>query len=228
MAGRKNRVKLTDQKANKPWLRKKDKIAIVIRAKRTFLILCEGQTEKDYFSAFNSDRVAVSTKHLGCAGEELVVCAIEYADGESYDEVWAVYDVDYNANEGEKQFERFANSLRLAAENNIKVAYSNDAFELWFRLHYEQVTGTLTRRQLYEDLSKRWNMDYAGDGKQRKFTSTINKRISEDEYADVRLAIQRAEKLYEQNAHLPFAEQNPLTTVHLLVARLLDPPEENL
>ena len=223
MAGRKNRIKVTDLKGNKPWLKTKarSRVAVVVRSKRTFLILCEGQTEADYFLAFSNERVAVTAHDLGCAGMSLLDCALQYRNNGTFDEVWCVYDLDYNASEGGEQYQRFQESLDYAATNDVSVSFSIDAFELWFRLHYEAVTGSIHRQQLYDDLSRRWDMNYVTEGKRRGFTRSIKQRLDDDVAADVRLAIERAERLYEERKDLPLRERNPITTVHLLVSSLL-------
>lgn len=228
MAGRKNRIKVTDLRGNKPWLKSKtrSRVAVVVRSKRTFLILCEGQTEADYFLAFSNDRVAVTAHDLGCAGRSLVDCALQYRDNGTFDEVWCVYDLDYNASEGGDQYQRFQEALDYAAANDISVAYSIDAFELWFRLHYEAVTSSIHRQQLYADLSRRWDMNYAADGKRRAFTRSIKEQLDNDAAADIILAIERAERLYEARKDLPLRDQNPITTVHRLVGNLLKASDE--
>ncbi|WP_187270978.1 RloB family protein [Neolewinella aurantiaca] len=76
--------------------RQRSRVAVVVRSKRTFLILCEGQTEADYFLAFSNERIAVTAHDLGCAGKSLVDCALQYRDDGSFDEVWCVYDLDYS------------------------------------------------------------------------------------------------------------------------------------
>lgn len=226
MAGRKNRIKVTDMRGNKPWLKSKarSRIAVVIESKQTFLILCEGQTEADYFLAFSNNEVAVTAYDLGCSGKSLVDCAVQYRENGSFDEVWCVYDLDYNPNEGGTQYQRFQESLDHAAMNDIDIAYSIDAFELWFRLHYEAITGAIHRDQLYADLSRRWNMNYVADGKRRSFTRKIKSLLDEDPAADVLLAIKRAENLYKVRKGLALRDQNPVTTVFILVRKLLGIP----
>lgn len=224
MAGRRNRVKKTDQKANKPWLKRRQPrpvTLLTVEADRTFLILCEGYTERDYFATFHGEGVAVKAEVLGVTKQELVDCAVEYQDGKAYDEVWVVYDQDFNPAEGEAQFERIRQSVERAGQHGIQVAYSDDAFELWLRLHYEAVTGPLSRRQLYEDLSRRWEINYEQEGKKRGFRKSIRARLIADETASEQAAIKRAQKLFGERAELAHSEQNPLTTVHLLVIRLL-------
>ncbi|WP_420459159.1 RloB family protein [Neolewinella sp.] len=224
MPSRRNRVKETDRKANKPWLKRKQPgpaTSPIITAKRAFLILCEGHTERDYFATFSGNGVALKAEVLGVTKLELVDCAIEYRDGTTYDEVWVVYDQDFNPAEGEDQFERARMSLERAAQNDIQVAYSNDVFELWLRLHYEAITGPLSRRQLYKDLSNRWSINYEREGKKRDFRKSIRERLTDDAAASEQAAIERAKDLFTERGALPHAQQNPLTTVHHLVLRLL-------
>ncbi len=53
---------------------------------------------------------------------------------EKFDEVWCVFDMDVK--KGENEFADFDNAIKKALFLHYKVAYSNDAFELWFYLHY--------------------------------------------------------------------------------------------
>ena len=64
-------------------------------------------------------------------------------------------------------------------------------------------------------------MNYVTEGKRRAFTRSIKQRLDDDVAADVRLAIERAERLYEERKDLPLRERNPITTVHWLVGNLL-------
>ncbi|MEM6770593.1 MAG: RloB family protein [Bacteroidota bacterium] len=188
-----------------------------------FLIVCEGeQTEKHYFQSFRSKKVALDIRPFIGQPLQIVDRAVALGARRDYDEVWVVFDLDYDSSQGKEQYQAFERALKVAREEGVKVAYSIDAFELWFRLHYEAVTVGLTRKSLYKDLSKRWGINYESSGKQAAFAKTIFGKLAEDKDADVLAAIKRAEKLWEERQYLPIAEQNPITTVHLLVKRLLE------
>ncbi|MBF0339286.1 MAG: RloB domain-containing protein [Nitrospirae bacterium] len=58
----------------------------------------------------------------------LVNEAIKEKNNGSYHSVWAVFDKD--------DFNQFNNAIQITAKNNICVAYSNEAFELWYLLHF--------------------------------------------------------------------------------------------
>ena len=118
---------------------------------------------------------------------------------------------------GKKEFADFDNAIEKAIAKNLKVAYSNDCFELWFYLHYEYTEQQHRRKFYYDSLSKKWNINYIKFGKTRKFCSEIYSLLENDDSASQHNAIQRAEKLLHQQKDLVYHEQNPVTTVHVLV-----------
>jgi hypothetical protein len=96
--------------------------------RQSFLIFCEGPTESGYFSSFKK-----KTKVLG-GGNALKIIeeAIIHKEKETkeVDQYWVVFDKD------ETPSKDFDQAIKLAPSNNIKVAWSNQAFELWIILHY--------------------------------------------------------------------------------------------
>lgn len=190
--------------------------------KYALLVVCEGeQTETNYFRSFNSDKIAVEAIPIVGQPVQIVQKAIGLQERRNYDEVWVVFDLDYNPSQGNKQFEQFNKALAKAKKNRLHIAYSIDCFELWFRLHYEQITGAISRKSLYKDLSKRWDINYEKNGKEHQFAKTIRNLLEDDEKADISKAIERAKKMFDLQKDLPLNERNPITTVHLLVERLL-------
>ncbi|NJC25806.1 hypothetical protein GGR27_001305 [Lewinella antarctica] len=149
--------------------------------------------------------------------------AIANTRGKNYSAVWVVIDLDLNPAMAEaEQYRQLTEDLAYAERNKINVAYSADAFELWFRLHYENVTGFLGREQLYEDLSQRWTVNYDPDGKAQAFAQSIPQLISEDDAANQENAIACAKNQHQAVQHLPLSEQGAVTTVYQLVAALLE------
>ncbi len=136
------------------------------------------------------------------------------------EEVWVVFDMDIQPDNAKQLKEDYENAIALAESKNIKVAYSNDAFELWFLLHYQYFDNQWTRHEYYDKLSELWVCNYEKMGKNIAFAKTIYKRLKEDENADQAQAISRAEKLLENQKDLNYAEKNPATNVHSLVEEL--------
>lgn len=213
-------VKKTDQ--NKAWNRRKKANTTQVESCKTFLIVCEGQTEELYFKAFQRDGVNIKCFWMGCTKLELVECTIDIKAVETYDEIWTVFDMDFDRGGDIAQLSKFDNAIDKAIKNDIKVAYSNDAFELWFYLHYQYTEQQNLRFFYYEQLSKWWNINYEKEGKARGFASEIFKMLEADERANLNDAMERAAKLHEKMSILPYHQQNPATRVSVLVRELMD------
>ena len=185
----------------------------VREVKQSFLIICEGEnTEPDYFKAFRM--TAATVKALGEAMNtmSLVNKAINIREAEKskkrfYNQCWVVFDKDdYSAND-------FNQAIQLAEKNGFQVAYSNQAFEYWFLLHFNLYTGAIHRNQYNEMLEKLTGMHYnkaEGYGAQM-----YNLLLARQEKA-----IRNAETVLVEISHGNPAEEESSTTVHKLVIEL--------
>lgn len=186
----------------------------------SFHILCEGvNTEPLYFNQFPISNLG-HCKGYGQTSIALVKTAIKYkrANGikkDSKDQVWVVFDYDYKGDLQPKQKEDFNNAITQAESNGIKWAVSNDSFELWYVLHYQNCDA----RQL-----RTWYNLRLEHHTERKYDK--DREIALKMYANLQPyqenAIARAEviaAIYDENdkAH---ADKNPYTTVHRLVKEL--------
>lgn len=186
---------------------------------RTFLIVCEGQTEELYFKAFPVVTAAIKAVPMGCSATALVECAKGMAENEGYDEVWCVFDMDYKpGTRGQRQ--DFNNAIKMVHDEGFKCAYSNDSFELWFVLHYQYVDQEYLRTYYNDVLGIRWEINYERNGKTRAFARSIYNRLQCDPQADQAVAINRGRKLFEAHKEKPCHLQNPVTTVYELVTTL--------
>ncbi len=216
------KIKKTDRK--KAWASNRNggKFKDEGKYNKTYLIVCEGQTEELYFKSFERDGIEIESFAMGCTKLELVECTIDLMAVETYDEVWAVFDMDFDNGGDAAQHSKFDNAIHKAIKNDIRVAYSNDAFELWFYLHYQYTEQQNLRFFYYKQLSKLWNINYEKDGKSRAFASKIFHLLHEDERADIETATERADKLYEKMNTRAYHHQNPVTRVSMLVGKLRD------
>ena len=215
-------IKKTDSKGEKPWLKRLEPSVYKIEEKekrKTFLIVCEGQTEELYFKSFPVVTASVKAVPLGCTKLTLVDCAKAMAEEEEYDEIWCVFDMDHNPDaKGQKQ--DYDNAIKKALAEGYKCAYSNDAFELWFVLHYQYIDQEQLRNFFYKLLNQYWSVNYEKNGKTKKFARSIYERLLNDEKADQTKAIASADKLHKQHKEKVFHKQNPVTTVYQLVEEL--------
>jgi hypothetical protein len=220
MAKRKTYIKSTDK--NKPWNKKRGRSKYKKETeamRKTFLIVCEGQTEALYFKAIPVRTADVRTVNLeGQSKIQLVNCTEELSKEEGYDEIWCVFDMDVSR--GEDQFRDFDNAISKAYSLKFKVAYSNDAFELWFYLHYHYTDIAHLRFFYYEKLSALWQINYEKTGKNYCFSTGIFRKLQKDKRASLEEAVERAESLFQMQRTRIYHEQNPVTLVYQLVTSL--------
>ncbi|MGB0383965.1 MAG: RloB family protein [Ardenticatenaceae bacterium] len=171
-----------------------------------FLIVCEGtETEPNYFKSF---RVPKKVKGTGLNTIGVVDEAIELKDKGNYDQVWCVFDKD--------QFpdHKFEQAIRKAKKHDIKVAYSNPSFELWFLLHFPNCPTCHTPKLCEDKLKQRCKNELGVEYKKnhRKMYELLDIHQSR--------AIKCAENLLKRyKPHRP-AKDNPCTTVYCLVKEL--------
>ncbi|NCQ97978.1 MAG: RloB domain-containing protein [Microcystis aeruginosa L211-101] len=188
--------------------------------RKKFLIVCEGEkTEVNYFKAFTvPKKIAVTVKGEGKNSLSLVEKAIKIIDNlkqdDSFDQIWCVFDKDNCSKE------QFNQAERLAKENNIKIAYSNEAFEIWFILHF-QYLDIATSRSKYPKILTTQMKKYGLLNEQEKY-----EKNREDMYEKLKpyqtTAITNAAKLIQDRDEAkkhPF-DANPSTTVQELVQEL--------
>lgn len=196
---------------SKAWERKQTS-----RPKRslydTVLIVCEGEkTEVNYFNAFPKaevkpfEVVGTGKNTLSLVKEAERLKNAGHKEGKRYNQVWCVFDMDsFKAH--------FSNAIFSAKAKGFEVAYSNEAFELWYLLHFSYHDTALSRQQYEEKLDNFLHKKYD------KADPTMYQTLFDKQAK----AIQNAEKLMtgydSHNAH----GNNPSTTVHKLVQRLND------
>lgn len=174
-----------------------------------FLIVCEGKcTEPYYFIALKNElRVSVDIKieGLGDNTDSLVERAMELKQSDDFDQVWVVFDRDsFPAG-------RFNRAIQLAESNGIQVAYSNEAFELWYVLHFEYLQVGLPRKDYVHKLNSYLKRAYQKN----------SKTMYTDLKAHMDTARRHAAKLLAIYPKPNPEQDNPSTKVHLLIEELL-------
>lgn len=133
---------------------------------------------------------------------------------DSFDQIWCVFDKDNCSKE------QFNQAEGLAKQKNIKIAYSNEAFEIWFILHFQYLDIATSRSEYLTILTKQMQK-YGLLNKKEKYAKN-----REDMYEKLkpyqRTAITNAAKLIQDRDEAkkhPF-DANPSTTVQELVQEL--------
>jgi hypothetical protein len=180
------------------------------QTKKRFFIVCEGEkTEPNYFRKFSVHIKVI--KGEGKDTNSLVEKAIELKNEEpdERNRFWCVFDRDKNPN-NPNDAQNFNAAITLAKTNGIKVAYSNDAFELWYLLHFHYYHTAISRKDYQNMLTNLLGHKY------EKNSPTIYKELK-DKQQD---AIKHAKRLLQEYEPPNPETDNPSTTVHLLVEEL--------
>jgi len=222
-------------------------------SKVTFIIFCEdGAVEPAYFRTFRSDRVHVSAIGNKDQHHAQVDYVTEYFREKGFLEfnkeeerevlkvdegaqVWCVFDRDKN--EGDGKDSAFNSSIENAKSKGIRVAWSNDDFELWVLLHFEDIDPTnpdyINREKYYSRLTEilkkiapqerifqHQKFDYYSSMKSKKRFIRYTYQYMKNNIDE---AIKRAEKLeiYHSKSVKPPHMQCPCTKVHHLITEIL-------
>ncbi len=188
--------------------------AHVRNPRERILIVCEGKkTEPNYFRSFPVDKevVEVDIHGKGMNTDRLVEETVAIRKraknrGFVYNQVWCVFDRDSFPPQN------FNRAILLAASNKIRVAYSNEAFELWYLLHFHYFVDAASRKQYKGRLTKLLSHSY------KKNSETIYAELLDKQP----IAIQNAIRLLNRYHPINPETDNPSTSVHLLVDELND------
>lgn len=187
-----------------------------------FLIVCEGEkTEPNYFKSFPKKVgkfiYEISFEGGGISTLKVVEKAIELRDNskQKYDRVWAVFDRDsFKANS-------FNSAILKAKANDINCAWSNEAFELWYLLHFHNRITAMKRDEYKNAIEEAVNSKLGKKKNVFKYKKNdtgiyllLNQVGSQDS------AIKWAEELAESITGEQFANYNPQTMVFKLVEEL--------
>ncbi len=188
----------------------------ILDERKFFLIVTEGKTESRYFDHFLSTTgprimsVDKSDSKVRLV-EKTIALRSELVKDRSYNEeidsTWAVFDRDIDINKPNDKG-TFNEALAFAERNDIKVAYSNDSFELWFLLHLQVVSTEMHRNDICGKLKGRLGRYEHGDD----VFEAIDKNYSQ--------AVKRAVQMLNKASGITPVDANPSTTVHILTEEL--------
>jgi len=204
-------------------MNRKFKRSIRNREEHGFIyIFTEGKkTEPIYFnskkSEIKSNDIKIKIKGTGHNTLGLVDYALNFIKRErinlKVDECWVVFDKD-------DFIRNFNSAIKKASRSGLKVAYSNESFELWFLLHFSFTNSAIKRKDYNEKIEENYRKE------------TKNKRYKYNKASGVlplidliknreKDATRNAKKLLQQfKTEASFLKKNPSTTVYLLVERL--------
>ena len=188
-----------------------------------FLIVCEGtKTEPNYFKALIKDRYS-SIREVTVEGEGRTTVALvkeaknirereESISDLKFDRVWVVFDQDDKPD--------FNEAIHLARKLRYKSAWTNEAFELWYLLHFQYLDTGITRKAYIEKLegilrSRLGRKDYKYEKNDEHFYHLLQEVGGNEE-----MAKNHAKKLRKKYRGTDYSSHKPCTHVDELVEEL--------
>ena len=139
-----------------------------------------------------------------------------------YDSVWAVFDKDSFPDNN------FNSAIAKAEANGINVAWSNEAFELWYLYHFQNRITAMSRDEFKTAISKAVNNSVKWKSRTPyKYKKNCERNFEiMTTYGDMEQAIKNAEQQHQTFTDTRYARHNPCTTVYKLVKQLLNRDKE--
>lgn len=223
----------------------------------TFIIFCEDQiSEPIYFKYFETSKIKVNPiqnqKNMMSNVLNAICHCTEnklFAESENSTccfnegiQIWCVFDRDKEETDEKRKRGNveFDESIRTAISRGINLAYSNDAFELWILLHFEDIIvneENKHRLKYYERLTEIFKsisspnedliraIQYSGFTYKNSLKSENNFRniVRSEIVGKTSQAIERAKELEKNylNNQITDHEKEPYTRVHHLVEELI-------
>jgi hypothetical protein len=124
-----------------------------------------------------------------------------------FDEVWVVFDKDDNKD--------FDDAIRLALSLKYKVAYTNQAFEYWFVLHFVNHQGNAMPRTDYAELINKYLKQHGAEYDPK--SKHVSDEMFDVLWAFLQDAYDRATRILENKKKLHKEFEESVTTVQTLI-----------
>ena len=187
------------------YLNHRERSADTREALQRILIVCEGEkTEPNYLGSFGGPTLVVDVRGFGISPRKLVDKALELGVQGDYEQIWCVFDRD------DQSVGDFNGAIQRAESQGLRVAYSNQAFELWYLLHFHYYNTPMGRANYSDKLSELLPGPYQKND-QHVYALLLSKQST---------AVGNAERLLNEYSPPNPGRDDPSTTVHLLVQEL--------
>ena len=187
-----------------------------------FLLVCEGtKTEPHYFEALIKNYIS-TVREVTIEGEGRATVALvdrtleikqelERKNAMSFDRVWVVFDKD--------DFDDFNDAIKKANKLGFHSAWTNEAFELWYYLHFEYLDTGIGRADYIKKLEEAFK-EKLGDShfEYKKGNPDIYSLLQQ--YGREDLAKRFAQQLRGLYTGTDYAAHKPCTMVDKLVEEL--------
>lgn len=173
------------------------------------MVFTEGETEEGYFKKF---KVRCKTIRGGNALHIVEEAILQKKNVKKHhDQYWVVFDKD------DTSLSDFLKAIQLTEKHKIKVAYSCEAFEVWWLFHFMQIKAPIQRKE-YEKKIKYYLKNYSerakGLAQGELMWRLLNNKINE--------GISNAKEAHQKFILPKEAFDQSITTVYELVELLIE------
>jgi hypothetical protein len=192
-----------------------------------FLIVCEGtKTEPHYFEALIKNFIS-TVREVTIEGEgkatvalvnetQIIKQELERKNATAFDRVWVVFDKD--------DFNDFNEAIKRARQLGFHSAWTNEAFELWYLLHFEYLDTAIGRAAYIDKLEEAFRKRIGDSSFQyKKGNPDIYNMLHQ--HGSEELAKRYAKRLRNSYNSADYAAHKPCTTVDVLVEELEHPEQ---
>lgn len=192
-----------------------------------FLIVCEGtKTEPHYFEALIKNFIS-TVREVTIEGEgkatvalvnetQIIKQELERKNATAFDHVWVVFDKD--------DFNDFNEAIKKARQLGFHSAWTNEAFELWYLLHFEYLDTAIGRAAYIDKLEEAFRKRIGDSSFQyKKGNPDIYNMLHQ--HGSEELAKRYAKRLRNSYNSADYAAHKPCTTVDVLVEELEHPEQ---
>lgn len=197
-----------------------DRVRKVRKQKSKILIAVEGnnKTEKIYFNNFEDSKKNFDISYARGNNTDplklvqMLIKEIKDNDLDLLDDdmAFCIFDTDIDPNKNKV----IVNAIKLASKNNIKIITSSPCIELWFLLHYEYSTASMSNDEVIKKLKNYYP----------KYKKNINIYLDIKDKMDI--AIKNAKKLEryqkDNNVKIGTVEANPGTEIYKVIEYLIN------
>lgn len=178
------------------------------------------KAEIEYFQDFKNhlrSTLLMPKKDICWTPQELLIKVIHWKNKninkKDRDQVWCIFDVDDFYKDSRKELIK---AVENARKNNIKIAYTNECFELWILLHFLKPTSAISRGK---DIEKKIQNEFKKH-KLGKFKK--NQKVFDILLQFQSVAVKNAKSILHKYNNINWDEKlsekgNPSTSVHFLV-----------
>lgn len=197
-----------------------DRVRKVRKQKSKILIAVEGnnKTEKIYFNNFEDSKKNFDISYARGNNTDplklvqMLIKEIKDNDLDLLDDdmAFCIFDTDIDPNKNKV----IDNAIKLANKNNIIIITSSPCIELWFLLHYEYSTASMSNDEVIKKLKNYYP----------KYKKNINIYLDIKDKMDI--AIKNAKKLEryqkDNNVKIGTVEANPSTEIYKVIEYLIN------